>query len=507
MRREFIEQVIRLAQRLASHQPGGPVPPATLTADGCWYPASWQRLNGVDLFAARQGSVAMLIVAGAGPLADRFPGERVHNGERPVKIAARGPQTCAALRSALPWTAPRRLPPEGPSFGCGDRLGIATPGHLRALRPYAVTPVLAQQSVRELTLSGRTFREVVDAATWGVFQEGYQCLWGADGDHLKTANEVRQMLEAGATFITLDLSLYLNQPLTLSAGEASPRVRLPASGHWCAEGVQLKVSEEDVARFWHTYGAAFPFIEEAVALCRNARGADGFDLEVSVDETPETTRPVDHLLLALELRERGIAISSVAPRFPGEFQKAIDYVGDLRHFEQELSQHAAIARAFGHKLGIHSGSDKFAVFPLIGRYGGAQLHVKTAGTSWLEALRVIAKTNPPLFRMCWAKAKEGFLRAKQHYHIRTELADVAGADAIADAQLYTLLDRDAPRQFLHITYGEILRAPAWGTSTLGEQIVATLAEHEEEYAATLITHFRRHAEALGLPRREQDPPR
>ncbi|MBI3944843.1 MAG: hypothetical protein HY321_02915 [Armatimonadetes bacterium] len=506
MRPEFVQQMITVTRDLAARPPDAgrgirpaPAGPADPGTGARWCPASWQRLEGADVFAARDGTARALVIAGAGPAAARFPGEIVLSGKRPVKLAPFGPETCAALRDLFPWSAPGRLTPERPSFGCGDRLGAATPGHLRALRPYAATPVLAQQSVRELTLTGRAFREVVDAATWGVFQEGYQEGWGADGDHLKSAAEVRDMLAAGATFITLDLSLCLGRPEAAPALPAG--LRAHAGRRWSARGIELAVADADIERFWQVYGSAFPFIEEAAAHCQSARGSDGCDLEVSVDETPETTRPVDHLLLALELRRRGIPVASVAPRFPGEFQKAIDYVGDLGQFERELARHAAIAREFGHKLGIHSGSDKFTAFPLIGRHGGDCLHVKTAGTSWLEALRVIAAADPALFRICWAQAAEGFPRAKQYYHIRTELPDVAGADAVEDSGLPALLDQDAPRQFLHITYGEILRAPASGGGTLGDRVQASLAAHEEEYAAALIAHFRHHAESLGLPAR------
>ncbi len=500
VRSEFVQQVVACARPVGGRVPGPPTPPPDLGPGARWYPRSWRRVAGTDCFAARDGASWFLALAGNGTAWEQFAGEVVAPGSRPVKLV---PQAAAGagLRALFPETAPRPLPADSPSFGCGDRLGLATPGHLRALAGYQVAPVLAQQSIRELTLTGRTYGEVVDAATWSVFQEGWRDGFGADGDHLKTAAEVRDLLAAGATFITLDLSLCLGR--TEQCPPMPAALRDDAGRCWGGADTTLTIETADIERFWQVYGPAFPFIEEAHRLCEAARGAGGFDLEISVDETPKTTRPVDHLLLARELQRRGIGVTSVAPRFPGEFQKGIDYIGDLETLAEAVAQHAAIAREFGHKLGIHSGSDKFAAFPLLGEAAGDRLHVKTAGTSWLEAVRVVAATDPPLFRAIWAAAAAGFPRARQYYHIRTHLAEVAEAAAIPDAELPALLDQDAPRQFLHITYGEILRAPAAAGGTLGDRLRENLAAHEERYAAGLEAHFRRHLESLGLPARCQ----
>src|SRR5699024_7212699 len=123
-----------------------------------------------------------------------------------------------------------------------------------------------------------------------------------------------------------------------------------------------------------------------------------FNFEISIDETETVTSPQAHFFVANELKSNKVNVFSMAPRFCGEFQKGIDYVGDLHQFENELMEHANIASFFGYKLSIHSGSDKFSVFPIIARHTEGVLHVKTAGTNWLEAIRVIAQQNPDLYR-------------------------------------------------------------------------------------------------------------
>ena len=112
----------------------------------------------------------------------------------------------------FPFTAPASHSGTRPfTLGLGDRLGLASPGHIRAVRGRNVFPVLAQQSIRELKLTGRTYEEVLAAAAFAVFQEDWRGGYGADGDHLKTAEEIRYALNCGFTMITLDCSEQIDQ--------------------------------------------------------------------------------------------------------------------------------------------------------------------------------------------------------------------------------------------------------------------------------------------------------
>jgi hypothetical protein len=200
--------------------------------------------------------------------------------------------------------------------------------------------------------------------------------------------------------------------------------------------------------------------------------------------------------MARESSRQGVAISSLAPRFVGEFQKGIDYLGEVREFEASFAVHAALCRSLGHRISVHSGSDKFSVFPAIGRLSRGRFHVKTAGTSWLEALRVVAAADPALFRDLYAHARRTYDSARKLYHVTPDLSrlpDPAGLPAAAAAVL--LDDRDA-RQVLHITYGEILAA-----ADLKRRLFDVLAGSADAYAAALERHIGRHLEALGVPLR------
>lgn len=464
-----------------------PLPPGGLQL----YASSWRRAGGGFVFMARSPVEKLFVTVDASlPMT----GDTVSIDGHQVGLHRLTPDNAAVLREVFPFTAPARLRPGLPSFGCGDRLGSANPGHLRALKDYRVIPVLAQQSTRELGLTGRTFAQVIDAASWAVFQEGYEDGFGADGDHLKSLDEVAQALAAGVSMVTLDLSLFLNSPG--GAGPCPGELAALAGQSISCGGWEAEPTAEEIERFWRIYGAGLEFAARADDRCRAVLGADRYDLEISVDETMETTRPLDHLLLALELRRRGIRAFSVAPRFPGEFQKAVDYRGDLAVFAREFGIHAAIAAYSGHKVSIHSGSDKFAIFPHVGRLAGGNFHEKTAGTSWLEALRVAALKAPALFRRIYAKAAASFPAAKQYYHVETQPADITSIDGIPDAHLPAILEQDRARQALHITYGQILRDPG-----LGPELGRLLYAEEAAYYEILRAHFQRHADALGIERR------
>jgi hypothetical protein len=217
-----------------------------------------------------------------------------------------------------------------------------------------------------------------------------------------------------------------------------------------------------------------------------ADGRRPAELELSIDETDTPTTPAQHRYVAESLINAGARFVSLAPRFCGEFQKGVDYRGDIAQFERELIEHAAIANAYGYKLSIHSGSDKFAVLPIIARHC-QRFHLKTAGTSWLEAMRVCAQVDPALYRKVHAYALATFERASQYYHVDANPARIPALDSLADGQLPSLFDQDDARQLIHITYGFILQDPA-----LKAALFALWRGEREAYAQALYRHIGRH---------------
>jgi hypothetical protein len=303
-----------------------------------------------------------------------------------------------------------------PSFGFGDRLGLATPGHILACKRGRLVPIFAQQSIREMTRTQRTPDEVMSAAQIALQAQDWNSAWGADADHLKTRDDVFLMANAGFTFFTIDPSEYVdNRADEYSQSELETAMQDALQfGAWesdaqlqslylntsfeVGDGLTLRFGRESLLRAVAKYGKAIQYAQQMAAWIAEANTGRDYEIEISVDETDTPTTPLEHLFIGLELQRRGVKVVSLAPRFVGEFEKGIDYKGDVATFESTLEQHVAIARHCGpYKISVHSGSDKFAIYPSIGRICGDLLHVKTAGTSYLEALRVAARQSPQLF--------------------------------------------------------------------------------------------------------------
>ncbi|MGE5361575.1 MAG: tagaturonate epimerase family protein, partial [Bacteroidales bacterium] len=185
---------------------------------------------------------------------------------------------------------------------------------------------------------------------------------------------------------------------------------------------------------------------------------------------------------------------SLAPRFVGRFEKGVDYQGDLAAFDADCAVHAAIARALGpYKISLHSGSDKFSIYESVARHTRSLVHLKTAGTSYLEALRTLASVDPVLFREIYALARARYDVDRASYHVSGDVSRTPSPAAIRDADLALLLEDFDARQVLHVTFGSVLTAKADdGSWLLRDRILDALRRHSAEYAAHLERHFVRH---------------
>lgn len=224
------------------------------------------------------------------------------------------------------------------------------------------------------------------------------------------------------------------------------------------------------------------------------------DFEISIDETKTVTKPDSHFFVANELIRQNININSLAHRFIGEFQKGIDYIGNLESFESDFRSHAMIAEYFDYKLSIHSGSDKFSAFPIIAEHTNGLFHLKTAGTNWLEAVRVLAKHDPELFRSMHEYALEYFPVAQSYYHITPNLEEISPLEEMADIDLPQYMEDENARQLWHVTYGVLLTAEdEAGNRLFKDDFFAMLDAYEDAYTASLVRHIGKHLNTLRIP--------
>jgi hypothetical protein len=322
---------------------------------------------------------------------------------------------------------------------------------------------------------------------------------------LKTTADIDPCVAAGYTFYTVDPGDHVDNeahtaPMDLLDSKVAslPWDRLDdspegltarfLSAQFELEDMVLAFDEVSLARAAAKYGGA---VAHTAAMYRHLAAQMGgrvFELEVSVDETETPTSPLEHYFVASELRRLGVQWVSLAPRYLGRFEKGVDYLGDLAEFDVDLAKHAVIARAMGpYKLSIHSGSDKFRVYPVFARHTGGLVHLKTAGTSYLEALRAIAEAKPDLFRRVLAYALERYAEDSATYHVSADPGKVPLPETLPLDALAGVLDLFDGRQVLHVTFGSVLER-------FGGDLLAALEENEEVHYHALDVHFRRHFE-------------
>jgi hypothetical protein len=398
------------------------------------------------------------------------------------------------------------------SFGFGDRLGLANPGHLRSLSGSSFKPILAQQSIRELTRTNRTPQEVMDAAVWATIQEGYKKGFGADADHLKTTSDIDLMVNAGFTMFTIDPSDHVDNQAdqldekTLSIRTAKlPWQKLDDSLINLLDRYQnmkvrftpefgLEPTRAEILRSLTKYGEAIVHIKMMYDYLVEKYPEYPFEVECSVDETESVTTPFEHFFFANELRRLKVNFVSLAPRFIGEFEKGIDYKGDLTIFRTEYQKHLQIASYFGtYKLSLHSGSDKFQAYDVIGSFNLGYTHVKTAGTSYLEALKAVAMKSPELFRKIYDFSRDIFNHEKKTYHVSANINKLKPAREYKDDELLSLFSKNDARQVLHVAFGAVLTEKnEQGFYLFRDKILHCLMENEEIYYQLLVLHFKKH---------------
>jgi hypothetical protein len=453
--------------------------------------------------------VAVLAPRGA-PLFADFEGETSEHAGKTLLLGPKSARNAAALRANIPWLNPRPLGLRT-SAGLGDRLGLATPGHVRAVRAAGgkLAPIFAQQSIREMTRTGRSPQQVLDDATWGIFAEGWREGVGADADHLKVPADIDACAAVGFSFYTIDPGEHVDHRAdVLSPDDLRAAIAqlpwnqledtLPATTARYAdqtfdiEGRLIRFDAVTLLRAAVKYGKAVAHV--AMMYRHLAAKNIPFELEVSVDETETPTTHAEHIYIANELKRLGVRWVSLAPRYVGRFEKGVDYIGDLTAFEDDFAVHAAIARVLGpYKLSLHSGSDKFSVYPAVVRQTRGVVHLKTAGTSYLEALHTIAPLDPAFFRSIYIFARERWETDRASYHVSADLARAPLPQDVQDADLPALLDQFDAREILHVTFGSVLTArQADGRLRFYDRLVQLLREHPEAYASNLEKHFLKH---------------
>lgn len=311
------------------------------------------------------------------------------------------------------------------SFGVGDRFSHQGEAQLNAIMRaseelgISITPVW-NKSNREHNIVHSEPSDTRLEADNAVRKLNYKGPYFVDADHINLTT-VDRFLEP-SDFFTLDVADYIGKKAADTDIESFIAAHLSYCGSLSIPGIDEKFTvTEDYLR---EFAGKFLFaLNQASAIYKHiaaARGIGSFVTEVSMDEVDEPQKPIDLLFILKVLSDLQVPVQTIAPKFTGRFNKGVDYVGDPASFGKEFEEDVLVidfaVKSFGLpptlKLSVHSGSDKFSIYPVIGeilRRRGCGLHLKTAGTTWLEeviGLSVSGGEGLSIARMIYRKAYE-----------------------------------------------------------------------------------------------------
>jgi hypothetical protein len=294
------------------------------------------------------------------------------------------------------------------SMGIGDRFAHQGKAQLAAFVKATqagvdVTPVWNKSNREHLIVHSEpgSVRVEADAAVKAL---GWHAPYFVDADHigLKTVDGFL----ASSDFFTIDVADFIGKPAADADIKAFVAAHSKYAGSLCVPGIEgaIDVTSERIEAIARKYLYAVKEAGKVYRHIEKVKGAGKFIPEVSMDETDQPQTPVELLFILAAIAHEKIPVRTIAPKFTGRFNKGVDYVGDLAQFEREFNDDLAViayaVKEFGLpadlKLSVHSGSDKFSIYPAIRRAirrSGAGLHIKTAGTTWLEELIGLAASG------------------------------------------------------------------------------------------------------------------
>jgi hypothetical protein len=294
------------------------------------------------------------------------------------------------------------------TFGVGDRFAHQASAQLDAFRKarslgWNILPVWNKSNREHLTVGSQP-QSVLAAAEAAIEAAQWQHGFYIDADHISIAT-VDPFL-ACSDFFTLDVADCIGKPAADSAIDRFVSTHQSLIGRIDLSGLSspIDIDEALLRSTAEKYLAAAIRAGETYRHIQSAKGAEPFVTEVSMDETDAPQTPPELLIILAALASVGVPAQTIAPKFTGRFNKGVDYVGDVQQFEREFRDDIAVIQYAGKtfglpldlKLSVHSGSDKFSIYPAIRaaiRDTGAGLHIKTAGTTWLEEVIGLAETG------------------------------------------------------------------------------------------------------------------
>jgi len=294
------------------------------------------------------------------------------------------------------------------SFGTGDRFGKQGSAQLAAIQEInksgiQVVPVW-NKSYREHSIVKTKQDSVACEAAEAVKNNGWEGNYYVDADHIGLSI-VDEFIDS-SNFFTIDVAHFIGQKPDEQDKKSFLKTYSEYIGKLTIPGIddEFEVTQQFLSQFADNYLKAIQEVKKIYDYIEMKKGRGNFVPEVSMDETDEAQSPLELFFILVELKRHGVDIQTIAPKFTGLFPKGIDYQGDVALFSKEFEQDVAVtqfvAKKYGLpanlKLSVHSGSDKFSIYPFMKQAiekFDAGIHVKTAGTTWLEEVIGLAEAG------------------------------------------------------------------------------------------------------------------
>jgi len=406
------------------------------------------------------------------------------------------------------------------SFGIGDRFGQQGPAQLKALllaksKGIEIVPVW-NKSNREHQIIHSSPADTLLEADAAVRQLQWNGPYYVDADHINL-NTVGPFLDY-ANFFTLDVADYIGSAITEKELQDFLKKALAYEGELAIPGISkaFHVTRDLLVFIAKSFLGA---VREAAAIYAHIarhKGAGNFIAEISMDEVEEAQTPVELFFILLMISQYGIPAQTIAPKFTGRFNKGVDYVGDTGLFRKEFEQDLLVidfaVKKFGLpenlKLSVHSGSDKFSIYPVIGELIKTQnkgIHVKTAGTTWLEEVIGLAMAGGEALQMAKKIYYNAYNRQEELCEPYATVIDIDPATLPVpneveqwNSQKFATSLRNIPghpnydpgfRQLIHVGYKV--------AAELGEEYLAMIRLHQDVVGEQVTNNiFERHIQRL-----------
>jgi hypothetical protein len=411
------------------------------------------------------------------------------------------------------------------SFGVGDRFGHQGKAQLQGImqaasRGVEIVPVW-NKSNREHTIIGTDPQDVRRGADAAVKAAGWHHSYYVDADHIHLEN-VSGFLKP-SNFFTIDVADYIGQRAGADRIGAFVSQHAPYTGRLRIPGIDgtFDVSRQQLEAIANKYLNAIVEAGKIYRHIASVKGAGTFVTEVSMDENNVPQTPVEVFFILAAIAQEGIPAQTIAPKFTGSFHKGVDYVGDVKQFAKEFEQDIAVialaVKEFGLpenlKLSIHSGSDKFSIYASINKAlkkFNAGLHLKTAGTTWLEEIIGLAIAGGEGLAIAKHIYEEGYRRfdelcapymtvveIERDKLVSPKTVNGWGAEDFANALRH---DVSCPQYDIH--FRQLMHLAYKIAAEMGEEFINALEEHEDSIAPCVTANiYERHIKPLFI---EQD---